>query len=336
MPYAIPASVVTSAIDLAVRRGWDVKALLTEAGVSPMRFTTPGPRLTDEQVLKLARVAWRMTDDDFLGVAPHPVPRGTLRMMCFAMASVPNLREGIIRFAEFSRAIPGIPSIRLEVVGKDATVAIDTAGLDDSDHLLTTVVAAATQRVIGWAIGKRVPVRRVELPFARPDNVADLDLVFGTTLRFDSPTTAVVLHRDALAAPIMHDEVSLLRYLKNAPTALLHDSTVEESVSCLVRRAVEKGLRERTVPTAERLAQQLAMSPPTLRRKLRTEGTSLRQVRDDILRHAAITSLRRGEEPVGVLAQRLGFSEPSAFTRAFRRWTGYSPSAYRAGRAAPL
>jgi AraC-like DNA-binding protein len=87
--------------------------------------------------------------------------------------------------------------------------------------------------------------------------------------------------------------------------------------------------RQEQLPSMDDIAARLAMSPQTVRRKLREEHTSLREIRDDILRDAAIASLSRGDETVAALSERLGFSEPSAFTRAFRRWTGSAPGSYR-------
>lgn len=72
----------------------------------------------------------------------------------------------------------------------------------------------------------------------------------------------------------------------------------------------------------------LSISVPHLRRLLRQEGTSLNQLREEVLRDAAVAGLRRGET-VEDLSARLGFSEPSAFRRAFKRWTGSTPSSYR-------
>jgi AraC-like DNA-binding protein len=96
-----------------------------------------------------------------------------------------------------------------------------------------------------------------------------------------------------------------------------------------VERLIEKRLRTREPASAEGLARQLSMSEPSLRRKLRAEGTSLREVRDAIRCRIAVSSLGEGAEPIAALSERLGFSEPSAFTRAFRRWTGHPPSFYR-------
>ena len=79
----------------------------------------------------------------------------------------------------------------------------------------------------------------------------------------------------------------------------------------------------------EDIAKRLNVSAQHLRRLLREEGTSFREIKEEILRDEAIASLVRGRETVEALSDRLGFSEPSAFRRAFRRWTGSPPGSYR-------
>ncbi|HEX4904763.1 MAG TPA: helix-turn-helix transcriptional regulator [Acidimicrobiales bacterium] len=96
-----------------------------------------------------------------------------------------------------------------------------------------------------------------------------------------------------------------------------------------MRRYVETAIASGTWPDARDAATRLTMSPQTLRRRLAEEGTSFRAISDDVRRDVAVTSLVDGTESIADLSARLGFSEPSAFTRAFRRWTGDAPSAYR-------
>jgi AraC-like DNA-binding protein len=81
--------------------------------------------------------------------------------------------------------------------------------------------------------------------------------------------------------------------------------------------------------TVDDVAKRLTISAQHLRRLLRDEGTSFREIKEEILRDEAIASLVRGGETVEELSDRLGFSEPSAFRRAFRRWTGNPPGSYR-------
>jgi AraC-like DNA-binding protein len=136
-----------------------------------------------------------------------------------------------------------------------------------------------------------------------------------------------------LQAPVMRTEAELDEFIASSPAGLLtrpaHEATVADQVRRMVEHAIRPG-RSTTMPSGDDVAARLSVSPQTLRRWLASYGTSLREVRDAVLRDAAIMSLVDGDEPIGDLALRLGFSEPSAFTRAFRRWTGNPPSAYRA------
>ncbi len=132
----------------------------------------------------------------------------------------------------------------------------------------------------------------------------------------------------------MRSEAELDAFIADSPAGLLvrpaHESTATDQVRRMVELAIRAG-RPNAVPSGDDVAARLSISQQTLRRRLAEAGTSLREIRDQVLRDAAIMSLVDGDESIADLAARLGFSEPSAFTRAFRRWTGNPPSAYRAG-----
>ncbi len=78
------------------------------------------------------------------------------------------------------------------------------------------------------------------------------------------------------------------------------------------------------------MARQLHMSPQTLRRHLSEEGSSFQELKDHLRRDLAIYHLGRSDLSIQDIAEQLGFSEPSAFHRAFKKWTGLTPGAYRA------
>ena len=187
---------------------------------------------------------------------------------------------------------------------------------------------AVTHRFIGWAIGRRIALRGVEVPYPADPGVDDYDLIFGAPVRFSASAPALVFDARLLSAPIARDEEELIAFLADAPAGVLDRRDYAVALSTQVRRIVARGLGG-DWPSVDDIAAELAVSPQTLRRKLREEGTSTRDIREGILRDAAITSLVRGDETVAVLSQRLGFSEPSAFSRAFRRWTGSPPGSYQ-------
>ena len=101
-----------------------------------------------------------------------------------------------------------------------------------------------------------------------------------------------------------------------------------ESTADTVRRVLAGELSEGE-PTLEHLSKRLHMSARTLHRRLAAEGTTFRSVVTTLRMELADRALREPDLPIGEIAFRLGFSEPSAFHRAFKRWTGWQPLAYR-------
>jgi AraC-like DNA-binding protein len=158
------------------------------------------------------------------------------------------------------------------------------------------------------------------------------DLVFGAPQVYGTERPGIAFDASLLRAPLMRDERELDEFIARSPAGLLARIEDRAATTDQVRRLVEQGLRQTSHPDGDEIARRLAISPQTLRRKLAAEGTSLREIRETVLRDAAVTALVAGEESLGEISQRLGFSEPSAFTRAFRRWTGSPPSAYRESR----
>jgi AraC-like DNA-binding protein len=90
------------------------------------------------------------------------------------------------------------------------------------------------------------------------------------------------------------------------------------------------------VPTQATVARALGMSSRTLHRRLADAATSFEKLLDDTRRELAVEYLRRSDYSVGEVAYLLGFAETSSFNRAFRRWTGRSPSEFRQPKASAL
>lgn len=331
MAYRIPASFAVAAATMASERDVDLPKLLVEAGLSPISTRPHDLRLSEQQAVRLAAAVRRATNDELFGLGPAPVPRGTLRMLSYAMASVSTLREAIDRLATLVKPIAGFPDIELDVRGEHCAFRLVSPSDDGPDHLLTVCGMAIADRIIGWAIGRATPKVRVDFPFPEPSNSADIALLLGDDIRYDvADSPALILPTSVLNSGIAHDENSVLDYVARAPGKWLTGEPDTLPLAKRVRWLIERDLAEQHIATADDLAAALLTSVPTLRRQLRDEGTSLRQIRDDVLATTAKTSLRTTDASIGAIASRLGFSETSAFTRAFGRWTGESPARYRA------
>ena len=133
-----------------------------------------------------------------------------------------------------------------------------------------------------------------------------------------------------LRAPVVHTESSLEEFLRTAPYQLLvmspehMESNMAEQVRAMIGHDFSQGF-----PAFDTIAHALHMSSPTLRRRLRREGVTFQQLKDDCRREAAISYLRDSEESINAIAYLTGFTDPSAFHRSFKKWLGMTPGAFR-------
>jgi AraC-like DNA-binding protein len=323
----IGVAFVRSAVEMATSAGVDLSAVLAAAGLPASLLADDRARCTPEQVTGMVRELWRITGDEMFGLGPLPVPRGTFRLICYALITSPDLRTVVARMTEFAPVLPMLPRFVLTIGPETTRLEAHLGELYDPHHVFTDFMLLLLHRFTGWLIGKRIRLDVVELPYPKPENADEYDLIFGSPLRFAMPAPALVLPTKLLDLPIVRDERELDEYLKHSPADLLGRRDYGTTLGDQVRKILERGLRGEW-PSSDDVAAKLSISPQHVRRLLRDEGTSLGAIKEELLRDAAISGLARGEA-VDDISARLGFSEPSAFRRAFKRWTGSTPTAYQ-------
>ncbi len=176
----------------------------------------------------------------------------------------------------------------------------------------------------------------MEVSFRQPSppNLAEYRLIFGNKLRFGEGATTLAFDARLLELPVIRDAAALRVFLRQAPANFLVKYRSPAGAVARIRALLsDKPLAE--WPSFEALAGAMHTTPSTLRRRLDREGSSFQVIKDDLRRDMAIDLLCNSTRSVDDIGFALGFSEHSAFYRAFRRWTGASPGEYR-GRAAGL
>ncbi|GAA2617703.1 AraC family transcriptional regulator [Actinomadura fulvescens] len=361
---------VHSALRGARERGMDVWPVLLRASIPPALLGDSRARVTREQYAELIRGLWDALDDEFLGLGDFTCKRGTFAMMCLVVLGSPDLATALRRAADFYGLFPTRVRFRVETpepfrarrevssggaaLGSDHTPArdvtphtnspvsrpnvtqsavfrltIDLGGLPDPDHFVTECLVMIWHRVVGWAIDQRVPLVRLEFGHPPPVHVAEYGPIFGCPMSYGHPVTGLVFDAAYLRAPIVQDEAALWARMANAPADLISPPRPASSYTDRVRRILMNGLGHGSLTET---AARLTVSPQALRRHLQAEGVSFRAVKEEVLRDAAIAGLANGEQSVEEIAVRLGFADASAFHRAFKRWTGTTPGAYRTAR----
>lgn len=323
--HTVAIAFVRSALESAQRYDLDIRSALNAAGIAPELIGHDGSRVTPEQASRLIRTLWDATDDELLGLGPKPLARGTFRMISLGLIHSPDLRTALDRFVEFSSIAMGFTACEMTADGTVTRLLLDPSAQMLTDQLLIDVLVAVSHRFAGWLVGQQISLSEVQLPFPAPVHSEEYRLIYGIAPTFDAPHAAISFDSKYLDSPVIRDEVELFAFIRSSPTDLFFRRDYQPTTASRVRKILERSDRV----SAEEMARRLAVSPQHLRRLLREDGTSFREIKEDILRDAAITSLVRGTETIDELSNRLGFSETSAFRRAFRRWTGSSPGAYR-------
>lgn len=310
--------------------GIDTVPLLQEAQIPPLLLGDDRARITPAQFARLFRALYRTTQDEFLGLSAVPSRPGTFAMMCYASLGCRDLGAAMERAAAFYGLFPGGPELVLEVTGSEARFTVRNDFARDEERFLTECVLAIWHRLSSWLIGRRIPLAGAAFAYPPPPHKDEYEILFDCPVRFGEDRTGAAFDAHWLTAPLVRDEAALDAMLRRAPFDLLSRPEYGTTVAEQVRRTLTQRLRASPrLPALGEVAALLAVSPATLRRRLGQEGTSFQELKDHVRRDAAIAGLAESGEPIAELAARLGFSEDTAFHRAFRRWTGTTPGAYR-------
>jgi AraC-like DNA-binding protein len=158
----------------------------------------------------------------------------------------------------------------------------------------------------------------------RPADLRIYEEFFPCPIYFEKPYRRLLLPRDITALKFNRADRALSRYLSHHADVLLQRLRPERSVAERVRAHLAPALREGE-PQESLIARQLGMSPRTLQRYLRAEGVTFGKILDEVRHELALHYLRDRTLGVTEVAFLLGYSDPSTFFRAFRRWTGTTP-----------
>jgi AraC-like DNA-binding protein len=314
--------------DGARRRGADVDALLRAAGIDPADLDVAGWRGDVAAMARLVTDIRLALDDEFMGYTARAMPVGAFAFACEIALDAPDVAGAIDRATRFytlaSRDIATvvIAGERMKIVTRFADPGLDPTRYFSEFWLITW------HRLACWLAGETVPMLAASFDYPRPRGYfEEFKYLFPCPHRFDAGERAIELDGHALAVPIRRTRAELAEMLARAPLDMM---TIPASDTGLARR-VRLLLNADPARDGDSVAATLGIGPDTLRRRLRGEGMGLSTIRENVRRDAAMRQLSLSSQSVEAVAAALGYAEPRSFTRAFRQWTGMSPSEFRRG-----
>ncbi|QSQ19934.1 AraC family transcriptional regulator [Pyxidicoccus parkwayensis] len=285
-----------------------------------------GARVELEVAAGIWRAAAEAVEDPLVGirVARELVP-GDYGALEYAVRSSPTLRAAFERVSRFHALLNDRTGVALDEHPGEVRIRYLRPGIE------ARMPPPYVEFVLGsWVnMGRQLadaPVlpSRVLLPHPAPPDMSLHREFFGEGVTFGSEGAELHFKAGVLDAPLPRGDASLASVLDRHMEQLLVQARAARPWSAKVSEDVARQLADGT-PRLEQVAERLTVSPRALRRRLEEEGTTFARVVDDLRRGLALELTRNPEVSLGEVAFLLGFSEPSAFHRAFRRWTGRTP-----------
>ena len=313
-------------MDAAIARGVDAGDLARAAAVPPELLNDPDARAP----IASLHAVWNVllaSDVEVDFEAPAYAP-GDYGIVGFVVMNSTTLSEGLDHLVRYIGLWTDDPAFQRE----GSTIRFAYRGaFDDSPGQRAATESGPIEIIQGARLltQRRVAPREVRFAHPAPPYAARLDAFFDAPVRFDAEDHAIVFRDEDLALPLVRADAQLGAFLRGIAESALEKRVDSDSPLDAVRRIIAEEL-QRGVPSIDVVAARMATTERTLRRRLEESGTTFRDLLDTTRAELARSYVRDARMPLAEVAFMLGFSEPSAFHRAFKRWTSTTPAAFRA------
>lgn len=336
---SVPMSSVRFLLKALEEQGLDSEVLLASLDISRADIDGKEQFPAYQYGMLYQQIMFLVQDESFGMLSGGKIPNGTFRMMCLCIINARSLAQALYRCSDFYEICRG-PIIKPVLIKKGRFAVVTFAPLDSikEENLAELVGSESKERIrttlsmwhhfISWLIGRRLALKAAYFTSERPNDVEYYKTLFQSEVRFNQHANALVFPASYLDMPVVQTEDSLRGFLKTAPYQLLVMVDNDNSLKSQVMSMLGKDF-SREMPSADEVASALNMSVSTLRRRLNDENTSYQQIKDECRKEAAITYMNAPQLSINDIAFLMGFDEPSAFFRSFKKWTGVTPGEYR-------
>jgi AraC-like DNA-binding protein len=306
------------------RLGHDVDALLATVGLSRTDLNDPDRRMPWHIVGSLITRAQQTRFTPNLGLAmAMATPLGAYPLIDYLVLTSDTVGDGLAQLARYFRITASPMSLDLHAESDPVRVEIDTVSAFGYEFEAALIVLRLREETDGVFRAAAVSFQH------QPDDVAAFERALGCPVWTNASWNGVAIDRSICRLPMRRRDPILRTFLEGHADAILARMPARDGVAVDVRRALASRVTSGDTRMSS-IARQLGMSERTLQRRLSDDGVSYQELLEEVRKAAATRYLDESTLAIGEIAYLLGYSEPAAFHRAFRRWYETTPEQFRA------
>ena len=304
--------------------------MLQGLGISPQLEVDASATVSGQQMILLLRAANMATADEFLGLTESGIKPGAFHFMIETGLRCETLQSLLEQSIRFMALVSDDIYIDLVCEKEDVALCMRLRRPElDPQHFLIDHLLLSWHRVLSWTVGYLIPLTQVDMSLDEAPSPERLHYWLMRDWKPGREVDAIHFNRRYLTLPVVRGLLEWKELQKKGAGGHPQWPEGEQRWSERLRALLRQDLNQRRAPTSlDSVAALLVLGAQTLRRHLHEEGTSYQQVLDAMRRDTAIEKLHLQHVAVADVAEQLGFSEARSFSRAFKQWTGVSPSRY--------
>ena len=323
----ISINLVHEALLSAQHQGLNTQAILLKSGIPLELMQSSKARVSVSQYAQLWIELADAMNDEFFGTDSHPMRRGSFKLLSQSVMYAETLEKALQHILQFLNLILDDFISQLFVQENYAYIVIYEQKQTKRMFSYATYLMLI-HGLMCWLSGQRVLLNQIQLKCDSPIDDQDYKVRFCENIQYNSNDNYIQFDANYLNIQIKQDQQSWYQFIQQTPQNLLVRFKNPHAISTQIRKHLMQ------VPPAEwlelnEIAHRLNMSDATIQRRLKSEGVSYQQLKNDIRRDTAIEFLTKTNKTLQDISDELSFHDPSAFHRAFKKWTGVSPGAYR-------
>ena len=306
--------------------GCDPEPLFRKAALDMSRLSNPDTRYPFNRIQHLWQLAVDACGDPCFGFAAgEQVQPVVLHGLGFSWMASDTLRDALTRLVRYSRLISTAASMHLQDSDESLDLVIlPPKGVKDVVYASQDAGMSGFLRMCRLTAGDEIDPVHVSLKRPRPECHSQLQAYFRAPIEYDANINTLSFSKQLVDTPLTYANPELARINDEAVVDYLARFD-RANLTMQVRSKIIESLHDGT-PHQETIAHSLNVSLRSLQRKLNNEETNFKTLLETTRRELALHYIRETHRSLGEITYLLGFSEPSNFTRAFKRWTGSIPN----------